>query len=249
MSQIPPPPGDPYGGAPGQGSPAPQYSPDPSQGYGQPAAGQVPPQEKKRWPLFVGIGCGCALIAAIIVVVIIVAFSMRGGGTDDPTTAPPTETTEVETTEPETTEPETTEPETTEPETTAPETTAPETTAPAGEITEEDKTAASQRFLDFFGAFVGGDYEGACSYVADPTTGEPMTGAMLAGCAAGLESSTEGQDMSSYEGIISLLTVADIGATDNGDGTLAMDIYGSPMGMNMIKASDGQWYLDLNSVE
>lgn len=237
-SPVPPPaPGGP--GAPSAGSSAPQYG----GGTGMPPA--EPP--KKRWPLFVGIGCGCLALLAIGALVLALGLGALGGpGEEDPTTTDTTTTADQTTTDPATTDPATTDPATTDPATTDPATTDPATTDPAttpaatGPVSQEEADASKQRAYDFIMAVDSGDYETACGMMLNPLTQEPMTDpTMISGYAEGVRGEQQ------QTGQLAGLTVDMLEARPNDDGTVTISVAGTDFPYNMRKASDGQWYFDV----
>lgn len=217
-SPVPPPaPGGP--GAPSAGSSAPQYG----GGTGMPPA--EPP--KKRWPLFVGIGCGCLALLAIGALVLALGLGAIGGsGEEGPTTTDTTTTADQTTTDPATTDPATTDPAT--------------TPAATGPVSQEEADASKQRAYDFIMAIVSGNYETACGMMLNPLTREPMTDpTMISGCAEGMRGEQQ------QTGQLAGLTVDMLEARPNDDGTVTISVAGTDFPYNMRKASDGQWYFDV----
>lgn len=180
--------------------------------------------------------------STLLVGSVALAFSLAacGGGSEDPA-----ETTAEETAAEEAAE-ETTEAaeETTEESAEATEEGA-EDPAAGGEVTEEDLTAAKESFLGFLNAVGEGDYAAACGFMLDPTTNEPMSGEMQEGCASGLEGSG---GTSSFTPDMVAMIEENLEATDNGDGTIALSAMGQDMGMQMVKGSDGKWYIDSSAL-
>lgn len=113
------------------------------------------------------------------------------------------------------------------------------TAAESGPLADEDLTAAADRFYEFFEKAAAGDYEGACGLMLDPSSGEPISGDVAKGCASGLE-----EGLGANVEALSAVTRDDISTTDNGDGTAAIQVLGSDFGYKMVKASDGEWYID-----
>lgn len=110
----------------------------------------------------------------------------------------------------------------------------------ATELTEEDLTAAEERFLEFLQVADDGDHEATCGYVLDPNTGEPAEGAFVEGCAEGMAGNMGNVEPGTFDS----LSVDDIEAADNGDGTVAITFLGSDFPLDMIQGPDGQWYID-----
>lgn len=111
--------------------------------------------------------------------------------------------------------------------------------AESGPLSDEDLTAAADRFYEFLEKAAASDFVGACGLMLDPTTDEPVSGATAEGCAEGLETGL-GENVSALGSI----DRSSVETTDNGDGTAAVQFMGSDFGYNMVKASDGQWYID-----
>lgn len=111
--------------------------------------------------------------------------------------------------------------------------------AESGPLSDEDLTAAADRFYEFLEKAAASDFVGACGLMIDPTTDEPVSGATAEGCAEGLETGL-GENVSALGSI----DRSSVETTDNGDGTAAVQFMGSDFGYNMVKASDGQWYID-----
>lgn len=114
----------------------------------------------------------------------------------------------------------------------------------AGEpLSEEDLTLAGDRFYVFLEGIAQVDPEKACSVVLDYETGEPATGDGLQAC---IDSFGEVEDEIDPE-TAALLDRSMIDAVDNGDGRAEVTFMGESGDMYMVKASDGQWYIQADS--
>lgn len=114
--------------------------------------------------------------------------------------------------------------------------------AAAGEaLSDEDITAASERFVDFIHVLDDGDPVAACAFVVNPATGEPMTGDEATACGDGLAPSMEGLEPGSMD----VIDASMIEATDNGDGTVGITMGGTDFPYSMTKGSDGEWYVSV----
>jgi hypothetical protein len=113
--------------------------------------------------------------------------------------------------------------------------------AAAGEpLSEQDLTAAGDRFHAFFRAIGDEDPEAACGLVIDHETGEPTTGDGLETCLASFDdASGEGFNPS----MVDMLQREMIEAEDHGDGRASISVMGEATDMLMQKADDGQWYI------
>ncbi|MBB5831357.1 hypothetical protein [Brachybacterium aquaticum] len=114
----------------------------------------------------------------------------------------------------------------------------------AGEpLSEEDLTLAGDRFYVFLEGIAQVDPEKACSVVLDYETGEPATGDGLQAC---IDSFGEVEDEIDPE-TAALLDRSMIDTVDNGDGRAEVTFMGESGDMYMVKASDGQWYIQADS--
>jgi hypothetical protein len=111
-------------------------------------------------------------------------------------------------------------------------------------LSEEDLTAAGDQYFAFMQAGVSGEAETACSLMTDPTTGEPMSGAVLEGCTSGFEEKAGSEGIELDPAMADMLDRSMIEATDNGDGTAGITMMDSDAGVTMVKAGDGEWYID-----
>lgn len=240
---------NPYGSEPTPQSPEPQPSaptygspsPAPEFGGAQAAPGDqfsgaqytggpsLPPAQppKKRWPLFVGIGCGCLALLAILGVILAVAIG-ASGGKDDEKTASPAATTSASSSAAPSKKATTSAAPTTDAATPA--------AAPAGDA---DLESAKQSFAEFVNASASGDYQTACSHMLNPMTKEPMDGSMASACAEGMK----GEDPAA-EGMGSI-QASQVEAKANPDGSVTISYMGSDFPFPMVKASDGKYYVSV----
>ncbi|MGP9681239.1 MULTISPECIES: hypothetical protein [unclassified Brachybacterium] len=114
--------------------------------------------------------------------------------------------------------------------------------AAAGELSDEDLTAGSEMFVEFL-QVLDDDTTGACEMIYDPTTKGAPSDEFVTGCAPGLESGFEAQGIQLEPGMFDAFDASMVELTDNGDGTAAVAVAGTDMGMNVIKADDGEWYV------
>lgn len=113
----------------------------------------------------------------------------------------------------------------------------------AGEpLSEEDLTAAGDRFFEFLQAAAGADGETACSLITNPLTDQPLEGKDRDACVTSFSESTgqAGVDPAMAD----MMERSMIEAVDNGDGTAGITLMGTDAGLSVLKADDGQWYVD-----
>lgn len=109
----------------------------------------------------------------------------------------------------------------------------------------DETTAASERFIEFMQVLDDSDWEGACAFALDPTTGKPTEGANRTACAAGLQRQIEiSMGGKLQPGMFDSLTPAQVKAAPGPDGTVTLTVMGQEFPMAMRKADDGKWYLD-----
>lgn len=155
------------------------------------------------------------------------------GGDDEPDSAPvaPESTQAEQTTEP-TEEPTSQEP-------------TEESTASDGGgdavVSEEELTVAKERFVSFMQVVDDADYEAACGYVLDSTTGAPLAGAALDDCAAGLEQEI-GSTGNVEPGTFDALDASMVEASADDSGVVTISFGGSDFPVPMTEHTDGQWY-------
>lgn len=119
--------------------------------------------------------------------------------------------------------------------------------APAGDLSETDITAAKQRFLDFVTAAVNKDGKGACSIMLDPTASEPTPiapGPVLDGCAQGIEGEADSIGMTPDQ--VASLTPDMLEGTAQPDGSVKISAGGQEFPFPMVRAGDGNWYINAN---
>lgn len=223
-------------GAPTYGSPAaPSYgSPNaaPASPYGQqPGGPAVPPTAppKKRWPLWVALGCGCLLLLGLALLALIFGVGALNAGSDDESTTPVSSP--VSSSSPAGSS---------SPASSSAAPSDPATSQAAGAPADADVDQATQRYYQFIMAIDTGDYTGACRLTLAPGTDSPMGEADVAACAQSLE----GQGLE--KGQASGLTESDFEGTAQADGTVKVTAAGTEMPFAMTKATDGQWYVSLD---
>lgn len=118
----------------------------------------------------------------------------------------------------------------------------------AEDVTDEDLEAAKERVIGFLQASATGDGEAACSYVADPSTGEPVTGDVLDGCAKDFEEAAANSEDSLEEGMFDALDPSMIETEAAEDGRIDVTVIGQPLNAPLLKASDGEWYVDASDM-
>lgn len=122
---------------------------------------------------------------------------------------------------------------------------APQPSDGGGDVTDEDLTAAADRFIEFLQAMDDGDWDAACTHVLDPETGTAPEGERLQLCAERGEAV-----MGEYGDVLQPGTFDDVDssmviAQETGDDTLALSVAGEPMDIPMVRGDDGQWYLSI----
>lgn len=115
-------------------------------------------------------------------------------------------------------------------------------TAAAGELSDEDLTAGSEKFVEFLQT-LDDDTTGACEMIYDPSTKGAPSEEFLTGCAPGLKAGFEKQGIELQPGMFDTFDASMVELTDNGDGSAAVSLAGQEMGMNVIKADDGEFYI------
>ncbi|PZP17087.1 MAG: hypothetical protein DI611_03995 [Brachybacterium faecium] len=109
------------------------------------------------------------------------------------------------------------------------------------EVSEEDLTIAKERFVSFMQVVDDPDYEAACGYMLDPSTGEPPVGAELAACAESLEQEL-GSSVDVEPGTFDALDASMVEASADDSGAVTISFGGSQFPVPMTKHTDGQWY-------
>lgn len=109
-------------------------------------------------------------------------------------------------------------------------------------LSEEDLTAAGDRFFEFLQAAAGADGETACSLITNPLTDQPLEGKDRDAC---VTSFTETAGQAGVDpATADMMERSMIEAVDNGDGTAGITLMGTDAGLSVLKADDGQWYVD-----
>lgn len=237
----------------GYGSPAPAFGAQ-APAFGSPANGdqghagygtggdgiggqQPPTPPRKKWPLWVGLGCGCLLILVLAIIAVVVLISSSGGDDDGPT-AGPTGTTV--TSSPSTSAaPSTT--------SAAPTTTAPPTTDAPLPVTPEDEQAAKQTMVDLSKALVNGDVNAVCGLIIDPVTGQGFSGPRLETCSTQLGGQVQGGTEQQKQGIAGM-TTDQVTTRVNDDGTITATSEFATRDYKVVRTDDGRWLVSLQDV-
>lgn len=106
------------------------------------------------------------------------------------------------------------------------------------ELSEEEIGAATERFVEFLEAVESHDAEAACSMLLNPETGQ--TGDEMPECMEFFEQEVIPQVQG---GEYRDLDASMVEPEDNGDGTVTMNLDGSPFGLPMGQGEDGTWYV------
>lgn len=127
---------------------------------------------------------------------------------------------------------------------------APEASDGGGEkatspFSEEELGAASQRFVDVLQVIDDQDWEAACGFVLDPTTGTAPEGERLQECADGVEPAMAGHADQIQPGMFDAVEPSMVQASDNGDDSVSLSVMGEDLDIPMVQGDDGQWYLSI----
>lgn len=112
-------------------------------------------------------------------------------------------------------------------------------------FTEEELGAASQRFVDVLQVIDDQDWEAACGYVLDPSTGKSPEGERLQECADGVEPAMAGHADQLQPGMFDAVEPSMVQASDNGDDSVSLSVMGEDLDIPMVQGDDGQWYLSI----
>ena len=112
-------------------------------------------------------------------------------------------------------------------------------------FSEEELGAASQRFVDVLQVIDDQDWEAACGFVLDPTTGKAPEGERLQECADGVEPAMAGHADQLQPGMFDGVEPSMVQASDNGDDTVSLSVMGEGLDIPMVQGQDGQWYLSI----
>lgn len=115
----------------------------------------------------------------------------------------------------------------------------------ASPFSEEELGAASQRFVDVLQVIDDQDWEAACGFVLDPTTGKAPEGERLQECADGVEPAMAGHADQLQPGMFDGVDPSMVQASDNGDDTVSLSVIGEDLDIPMVQGEDGQWYLSI----
>lgn len=109
---------------------------------------------------------------------------------------------------------------------------------------EANLDGAKERFVEFLQVVDDGDYEAACGFTLDPTTGEPPAGETLQQCAESLEAEI-GANGSIQPGTFDAVEPTMLQAEENADGAVTVIMGGEPFPLPMVEHTDGQWYFHI----
>jgi hypothetical protein len=113
------------------------------------------------------------------------------------------------------------------------------------EITDEDLTAATDRFLGYLQVVDDQDWEAACGVVLDPGTGAAPEGGRLQECADGARGAMVEYEDLLRPGAFDELDASMVRAEPAADGTIALSLLEQPLDVPMVRGDDGQWYLSI----
>lgn len=116
------------------------------------------------------------------------------------------------------------------------------TDAPA---TEEDLAAASDRMVELLQVMDDQDWEAACGFVLDPTTGTAPEGERLAECADDVEPTMAPLADQLEPGMFDQLDPTMVQAQQGGDGTVTTSVMGQPLEVHLVRGEDGRWYVSI----
>lgn len=114
-----------------------------------------------------------------------------------------------------------------------------------GPVEEAELVAASQRFVDALQVLDDQDWEAACGFVLDPTTGTAPEGERLQECVDGVEPALAPQADQLRPGTFDVIEPSMVEASDNGDGTVSLSVLGEDIDIPMVRGVDGAWYLSI----
>lgn len=119
-------------------------------------------------------------------------------------------------------------------------------TRDAGPFTDQQLDAASGRVVAALQVIDDQDWQAACGFVVDPSTGTAPAGERRQACADGMSGSLGSVAEQLQPGTFDVLEPSLVEATDSGDGTVAVSIAGAPLeGVPLVLGADGQWYFSI----
>ena len=105
--------------------------------------------------------------------------------------------------------------------------------------------AASQRFVEVLRVLDDRDWEAACTYVLDPTTGAAPEGERLTDSAEGAQSAIAPHEELLAPGVFEAIDASSVTASDNGDGTVSLRVLDEEIDVPMVRGEDDLWYLSI----
>lgn len=116
----------------------------------------------------------------------------------------------------------------------------------SGPVTEQELDAASVRVVEALQVIDDQDWEAACGFVLDPSTGTAPEGKRLQECADGMGGSLGSIAEQLQPGTFDALEPSLVEATDSGDSTVAVSIAGAPLeDVPLVRGDDEQWYFSI----
>ncbi|MFC7458052.1 hypothetical protein ACFQS2_12730 [Brachybacterium sp. GCM10030267] len=111
----------------------------------------------------------------------------------------------------------------------------------AGEVGEQDVSAAKEQMIGFIQALGDKDAEAACGFVLDPATDQPVEGASATACVETITDSDQYQALSPQAA--AMVTEDMLEADPRDDGTIAISVPGIDTEVPMARGDDGSWYI------
>lgn len=119
-------------------------------------------------------------------------------------------------------------------------------TTDPGPFTAQQLDAASVRVVAALQVIDDQDWEAACGFVLDPSTGTAPVGERRQACADGMSGSLGSLTEQLRPGTFDVLEPSLVEAADRGDGTVAVSIAGAPLAdVPLVLGDDGQWYFSI----
>lgn len=109
----------------------------------------------------------------------------------------------------------------------------------------EELEAAGQRFVEGLQLLDDQDWDAACGFVLDPTTGTAPEGKRVQDCAEGVEPAVASYSDLLVPGRFDVIDTSMVAATDNGDGTVSLSLLGEPLDIPMVQGADQEWYFSI----
>lgn len=214
----------------------PQGAAGSASGFGSAPGGPTPPTPpKRRWGIWVAVGCGCLLVLAAIITIIAVTLVNSGGEEEDPTARGTTATSSSPTEQSTSDAPPTTS-----------RTVATTTSQGPAPVTPEDLTAAGQTMVDLTKALIHGDVEGICRTVLNPITKQPYQPSEISLCTNQMQQYAGG-GTEEQKRAIDTLTPDQVITRANDDGTITAAVANTQTEFTLRRGADGGWYVDLST--